>query len=73
LGDGLGGYGDEAVAGTDADGTGWPVHERTAPGLAAGAGNGDSRGASFAWLHKRYLPGSQAVLHEACGLIVLYA
>lgn len=30
LGDGLGGHGDEAVAGTDADGTGWPVHERTA-------------------------------------------
>jgi hypothetical protein len=45
LGDGLGGHADDAVAGSDADGTSWPGHERTAPGLAVGAGNGDSCGA----------------------------
>jgi hypothetical protein len=88
---GLGGHGDEVVAGTDAYGTGWTVHERTSPGPAAGAGDGDSRGrmpkafqpisrrsgrlggTSFAWLHERYLPGGQAILHDACGLIVHYA
>jgi CBS domain protein len=44
LRDGLGGHGDDAVASTDADGGSWPVHERAAPGLAAGGGDRDSGG-----------------------------
>ena len=49
LGDGLGGHGDDAVGGTDADGTGWPAGERAAPPLAAGGGDGDSRSGARRW------------------------
>ena len=48
LGDSLGGHGDDIVAGADADGGGWPVHQRAAPGLAAGGGDRDGGGAGGA-------------------------
>jgi hypothetical protein len=40
-----GGHSDDSVAGTDADGTGWPVNERTASGLAGGASDDGTGGA----------------------------
>src|SRR5262249_59999445 len=49
LGDGLGGHGDNAVGGTDADGTGWPADQRAAPGLAGAGGDGDSSGGAGRW------------------------